>query len=431
MKKLALLALWASACGSSAETSSGEASYYQTVKPILEAKCISCHSEGGIGPFALTTFDEVKPRAASIAAAVESHSMPPWPPNADCNQYQADRSLTAGQIATLGAFATSGASAGSKGNSGAPLPPTGGGLSRIDHKLSMAAPYKPKLSPDEYRCFIIPWPRELTNTTYVTGFNARPGNASIVHHIIAYVGDAQSGTTYDELEKQDPEPGFTCFGGPGGPMYSSLGGWAPGSLGSDLPAGTGIPIKPGSLVILQVHYNQSHNPNGAADQTAVEISVAPSVEKSAAFMPFLDTKWLSGNNMLIPMGMPEVKHSYTGNPGPLLQAFGSGGIPPGDFLVYSAALHMHELGTKTKISIERAGGASECLLQIDDWDFHWQGSYALSRPTLFRRGDQMRIDCTWDNSAAHQPLPGPPHDVRWGEGTGDEMCIGFLYVTRP
>lgn len=42
----------------------------------------------------------------------------------------------------------------------------------------------------------------------------------------------------------------------------------------------------------------------------------------------------------------------------------------------------------------------------------------------------MRVTCRYDNSAAKQPIVNgkqlPPHYVVWGEGTGDEMCLGAL-----
>ena len=51
--------------------------------------------------------------------------------------------------------------------------------------LSMATSYTPSKIPDDYRCFLLPWPEEFTADKYVTGFSVTPGNAKIVHHVIA------------------------------------------------------------------------------------------------------------------------------------------------------------------------------------------------------------------------------------------------------
>src|SRR5690349_16053931 len=71
-----------------------DVTYYQDVKPILDAKCAGCHVSEGIAPFALTTYDEAKAHGPEAQLNVEAGLMPPWPPNADCNEYYADRSLS-------------------------------------------------------------------------------------------------------------------------------------------------------------------------------------------------------------------------------------------------------------------------------------------------------------------------------------------------
>jgi hypothetical protein len=64
------------------------------------------------------------------------------------------------------------------------------------------------------------------------------------------------------------------------------------------------------------------------------------------------------------------------------------------------------------------------MLRIPRWDFHWQNGYELKQAKVVRPGDRITIECHWDNS-----LPGAT-DVSWGEGTGDEMCLGILYLTQ-
>src|SRR5439155_10241228 len=55
----ALGALAACGCGNSATTppaTSSGLTYYRDVKPILETRCVSCHHDEGIAPFALTDY---------------------------------------------------------------------------------------------------------------------------------------------------------------------------------------------------------------------------------------------------------------------------------------------------------------------------------------------------------------------------------------
>ena len=57
----------------------------------------------------------------------------------------------------------------------------------------------------------------------------------------------------------------------------------------------------------------------------------------------------------------------------------------------------------------------------------------FEEPVLLEPGDQVRLDCWWDNTAEWRASQGvtpvEPIGVTWGEGTYDEMCVALLTVT--
>jgi hypothetical protein len=343
-------------------------------------------------------------------------------------------------IDSIAGWAKSGAIEGDPGSFHV-LDETPRGLSRIDRKLTMPAAFTPSVRPDEYRCFVLDWPD--ATTTYITGMNALPGAPSMVHHMLVFKASPDQVATYQAYDDADPGPGYECFGGPypnsdkndGGATVTlphMLGGWAPGSLGSDFPDGTGLAIEPGAKIILQVHYN-TLTADPVADQSELDLKLDASVTKLAAVMPWTNPQWPKAHTMSIPAGDPDATYafSYDGALGASQIAKLSSAAP---FTVYSAALHMHLHGTHSTFSIERGDGTSECMLDIPHWNFHWQGSYGFTQPKIVAPGDKLKIECHWDNSAANQPIvdehPTPVGDLNWGEGTTDEMCIGFLYVTQ-
>lgn len=401
-----------------------QATWHKDVAPIVQAKCGNCHTEGGIGPFALQTYADVFAHRGAVRAAVHSRAMPPWPPSPDCNSYTQDRALTDAEVALLTRWVDEGAAEGNLSDAVAPATPTGG-LSRVDVRLEMAEPYLPNQSPDDYRCFLIDWPE--TRTRYITGFRADPGNRATVHHVIAFLAKPADLATYQALDNASPGPGYTCFGGPGGDARRAtwLGGWAPGSLGQDFPAGTGLRVEPGSKVILQVHYND-HGQRPSADRTAVAFKVDDSVQKVALVQPWTNPAWVEGTTpMSIPAGQADVQHTWSFDFTPFASII-SGGVFVNNVpvTVHAAALHMHTRGTRARAEVRRASGARQCLLEIPRWDFHWQGSYGLQRPVQLFNGDQLAVECHWDNSA-----PGATGRA-WGEGTNDEMCLGVFYLTQ-
>ncbi len=386
-------------------------SYYRDAKPILDAKCVNCHAEGGIGPFRLDSYEAVAEHATAVKAAVVAGTMPPWMPGDDCNEYLDDRSLDEAQIDVLARWVDAGAPSGEPADEGPPLVlGDSRALSRVDLELGLDAPYEMRVEPDDYRCFVIDWPG--TETSYVTGFGAAPGNAAVVHHVIAFLATPSQVDAALALDAAEEGPGYTCYGGPG---FNGewIGAWAPGGEGLDMPEGTGIRIEPGSKVVMQVHYN-SLTAGKQPDQTRLRFKVDAEVSSVARLQPWANPQWLQGDTMAIPPASDGVEHSWAQDP----TLFFSGGKP---IRIHSSLLHMHQLGKTARLSIEHADGSETCLLDIPRWDFHWQGSYALIEPARLAPGDRLRVRCTWDNPTTEL--------VTWGEGTTDEMCLGGFYYT--
>jgi hypothetical protein len=426
---MALMAIfgWAAGCsgGGASENVGGgpdALTYHRDAKPILDEKCNGCHTPGAIAPFALEHYDDVVAHKQEVKVAVQSRIMPPWPPGQGCAEYQHDRSLSDDQVSTLVDWIDQGAVEGDPADDhSSPVQPAG--LSRVDGTVKMAVPYTPMQSPDDYRCFLVDWPSSAA--THLTGLTVRPGNRAIVHHVIAYVAPAADVPQYQMLDDADPGPGYTCFGGPalGKARPEWLGAWAPGAAGGDFPAGTGILVQPGSKLIVQVHYNTASN-LAAPDQTSIDLKLDGSVEKEAVLMPYTSLDWVLNKQMDIPAGNPDVVHSWDADASTLVALFSGGVFANGKpFTIYDAALHMHTHGTTTRVDLLRASGATECLLDIAKWDFHWQGQYELVQPKIYNPGDKLHLECHWDNSQGTT-------DLNWGEGTGDEMCLAAIYITQ-
>lgn len=403
--------------------------YYADAKPIIDSRCVRCHTEGGIGPFPLTTYEEVKALKASVKNAVQERIMPPYLAGQKCTEYKHDTSLTDSQIETITKWVDQGAYKGDPANEGEPLPEVKAGLSRVDDTLQIPKAYKPQRSPDDYRCFPIEWNGKKTK--YVTGFGVEPDKDQIVHHVIAYLADPSLSDEIEKKDKAEDGPGYTCFGGPGvgnsgsaGNSVGWLAAWAPGGEGMDFPKETGIEVEKGSTIILQMHYN-TLTADPVADQTEILLKYADSVANPAMFIPFADPDWTgSDSTMDIPAGADGVSHTFT---------YDIASLVGSSVEIYDVFFHMHQLGEKGRLWIDKKGGNSDCLLNIPRWDFDWQRGYRLKQPRTLNKGDELGIECTWDNTRSNQPVINgerqSPRKVEWGEGTQDEMCLGVLYVT--
>src|SRR6202161_632218 len=86
--------------------------FYKDLLPILQSKCQNCHRTGQPAPMPLVTYDETRPWAGKIAAAVEMRMMPPWFADPRYGHFANDPSLSADQVASIVAWANAGAPAG-------------------------------------------------------------------------------------------------------------------------------------------------------------------------------------------------------------------------------------------------------------------------------------------------------------------------------
>ncbi|HEY4220810.1 MAG TPA: cytochrome c, partial [Myxococcota bacterium] len=74
--------------------------YHKEIATIMASQCAECHQVGGIGPFPLTTYAEVKAHKDEIAFATGARLMPPSNIDASgsCRTFQDSRWLTDEQI---------------------------------------------------------------------------------------------------------------------------------------------------------------------------------------------------------------------------------------------------------------------------------------------------------------------------------------------
>lgn len=79
------------------------------IAPIVQRRCVSCHSPGGRAPMPLTTYDEVRPWAKAIKEEVLARRMPKWHVVRGYGDFTNDPSLSAFEVSLVAAWADGGA----------------------------------------------------------------------------------------------------------------------------------------------------------------------------------------------------------------------------------------------------------------------------------------------------------------------------------
>jgi mono/diheme cytochrome c family protein len=381
--------------------------YARDVAPILNANCVSCHRAGEAGPFPLTSYNDARKRAATIAAVVGARVMPPWKLDSH-GEFQNERRLSDAQIATLTRWARGGAKPGDL--KAAPTPPKfrpGWALGRPDLVVSPSGEYALEAEGrDVYRCFVIP--TDFPADRFVSALDVRPGNRAVVHHVLAYVDTTGKAR---KLDAKDPGEGYSTGGGIGFLPAGMLGGWAPGAMPAQLPPSTGILLPKGADIVLEVHYHKSGKPERDRSQVALYFGRDEAVERPLRYFPLVNL------GLRIPPGAKDhvVRADLT---------------VPADTTLVNVFPHMHLLGKQMTVTATLPDGTTKRLIHVPDWDFNWQGFYAYKEPVKLPRGTKVELVAHYDNSADNPRNPShPPKTVTWGEQTTDEMCLAFLGFT--
>ena len=387
--------------------------FSKEVVRIFQDNCQTCHHPGDIAPFSLMDYASAKPWADQIKLMTMTHQMPPWKPVAGCGEFANTRGISQAAIDTIVKWVNSGAPEGNRADLPVPLDfSSGWTLGQPDLALSYKETYTPPNSGDIYRCF--PLPTNVPPDTYVSTIDIHPGDRKTVHHVIAYID--KTGAS-EQLDAADPQPGYTCFGGPGfdinDPFAATLGGWAPGTVASRFPEEVGFWLPPNARVVLQVHYHP-HDANPQPDKTEIGIYFTKKMpQKRMLTLPLINTGFTippNDSNYMVPavFKMPPFPASH----------------------LWAIYPHMHLLGHSMNVQMTPPGGNSQCLINIENWDFNWQGLYRYKNPIAVSPLTRLSLEARYDNSSDNMRNPNaPPKPVSWGEQTTDEMCIAFLAMT--
>jgi hypothetical protein len=370
---------------------------YDEVRPLLEQWCGTCHGASPAygAPFSLLDYDSVLGRYGDshvidrMAVVLAGGSMPP------AEQPQPDEPARA----ALHNFASCGGTThpalpGGDGDGGAGNPGDAGTAHQHEPPAGLKATRTPLMADDtppagatshdltageyalaqdardDYEDFHF---SKLTDKdTFVRRFEPVIDDARVVHHLTLR------------------------FVNGGGYLFS----WAPGGPAIEFPDG-GIRIKPTDELVLQIHYNNGVGASDVHDSSGVRLYLADEVGSEYGLAN------LASWSIYVPDGTESSASAHCD--------------VQNQVHVFAAAPHMHSIGNAFEHTITRKGGKSEDLVSLTGWTFSAQRYYAIGIDLA--PGDALDMTCHYKNDSGHL--------VTAGEGTMDEMCFDFMYVTPP
>jgi peroxiredoxin len=369
--------------------------YSNQIARIFQNRCVECHREGQIAPFAMTEYEEVAGWGEMIAEVIEDQRMPPWHADPAHGEFANEQRLTATEKKQIRTWVDAGCPEGDPAELPEPLAYHEGwylpeGPDEIFYMTEEPVTVQAE-GTEPYRYFTVD--PGFTEDKWVTLAEAMPGNPAVVHHIIAFVRPPNA-------EPRDHgESGL-------------LVGFAPGTRPQPMKPGWARRVPAGSKLVFQMHYT----PIGSEQTDRSMIGLVYCDESEVTHRAFSTT---AGNHdFVIPPGAKDYEvvseKEYTR-----------------DTLLTSLFPHMHMRGSAFKYEMIYPDGKKEILLDVPVYDFNWQNHYILKEPKFIPKGSKMVCTALFDNSLDNLANPDPTEEVRWGDQTWEEMMIGWHDVAFP
>jgi len=365
-------------------------SYAKDVAPILEERCVSCHQEGGIAPFAMSNHQTVQGWSPMIRETLFTKRMPPGQIDNDyVGEFHDVSYISPEETQTLIHWIEDGAQNNDGTDPLAALQVAERGWlnGEPDMIIDIPAQAIPATGVVDYKNLMIPL--DIEDDVWVEGIEFEAGDTSVLHHIIAF-SYGPGGLNQFEVLNQG----------------IGLGAYAPGNQLNLYPENTGYPLEAGGGLMLQMHYTTSGKETTDASRIGLYLmDEAPDKVILGGSAADLDI------NIAPNEGHHEMVASKVFREDAYLTMLGP---------------HMHYRGKEARFSLKYPDGTEEKLLNVPNYQFNWQKTYDYKEPKFLPAGTELVFEAAFDNSDMNPYNPDPNAQISWGEQTWQEMFFGFF-----
>ncbi len=375
---------------------------YKDVAGAFYKSCTGCHHEGA-NMYSFMNYTKVNLYKNMIQSALNNNRMPPWKADTNYTRFRHERLISATDKSKILNWIATGATKGDTTQAPAQpsYPPKYKLVGNADLTISIPTFTSFATSGDIYVCFSVP--SGLTQDRIIRAYEIVPGNPSIVHHAVI---------TADTTGTYASDMSGICVNIPGN---LELGTYAPGTQAQVFPSmpplKTGIRLKAGSKVILQMHYPAGSV--GQIDSTKIRFYFYPPGEPGVRQLTISTP--LQNWSMSIPANTtPTHVANYPSATGTLAAPLSLYGVFP----------HSHKLGKSMLLYAVKPGIDTIPMVKIPDWDFNWQDYYLYKKLVKIPAGYRLHSRHVFNNTTSNLNNPNnPPINVSAGFGTNDEMLF--------
>ena len=375
--------------------------FFRDVAPIINNKCMNCHSsERTLVNF--SDYESIYGRRAMIEYVIENDLMPPWPVARNTGPWKNNLSLTVKEKQMFLNWL----------RAGLPYKSRDIDLKVMKRSSFIADPdYVMKLKETIKipATGVLPYKQLIFEPNFKTDkwikeieFVLKP---KVIHHLTVRFAYKKQLSKLKKSKKESPDA--VHF------LGKRVWGWTFGAFNyKDFGEDTGIKIPGDTFFIIYIHYE----PIGreVTDfETNVKIVFHSKIPKYSLVTFNADNTQIKvppyQNNYL-----DEVKYKIKKQ-----------------INLVSTFSHMHLRGKASSIVVVSPEGQSKEIFKLSTYNFNFQPTYEFKKPLLIRKNSIFICRNWFDNSSENPVNPDPSKTVKWGLNTNDEMSLCNLSVIIP
>ena len=376
---------------------------YEDIAPIINKKCMNCHSASQT-LINFSDYESIYGRRAMIKYTIEKDLMPPWPVSKEIGEWKNDLSLTSQEKEKFLKWLNTDLP---YKNKETPLFNYYENLNTIkdpDYVVKLKEPVEiPAEGAGFYKKLIFEpdfkedkWVKEIE-------FVLKP---QVIHHIGVRIVDIKN------LSRMKSLPDLPTIESVR--IVRNLSGWLPGKeryvnyTNEDI----GIRIPKNTFLTVFLHYE----PIGKKiidSETKIKFKFHSKIPKYSITRKIIGHRRFRipphNNNYLI-KGWYRVRK---------------------DMMLHSIASHMHLRGKSSSVLLISPEGKKEEIYRLDSYNLNFQHRFVLKKPLFLREGSVLLCNNWFDNSSGNPINPDPSKVVRWGYYLHDEMSQCYFNFIEP
>lgn len=368
--------------------------YASEVAPIIQEKCVGCHRQGGVGPFAMDSHIMMMGWSPMIREVLLNKRMPPTQVDPYVGHSEDARYLSKQELQTLVHWIDAGAPQGDFETD--PLE----SVPEVEPSWVLGEPDFIAVTPEQevpatgvldYRYVTVELPFE--EDKWISAVQYRAGDASVLHHLMTFVVAPEEDFWGSERTETSVSRRF-------------VEGYSPGTENVSVFAdGTGVLIPQGHRLAMQLHYVT--NGQSTVDETQLGLYFSDSPALTEKRVQAVATRFeIPANTADFPQ---QASHQFE-------EAV----------VITGVRARMNYRGKRMKFLAESPSGERTEIFSVPAYNYGWQPHYILEEPVNLSPGSRVIVEGAFDNSVSNPTNPNPESAVGFGLESWEEMFAGYF-----